>query len=726
MKNRIPTKKRRLVTAALPYVNNVPHLGNLIQVLSADVFARFCRQYGFETLYICGTDEYGTATETKALEQGVGPKELCDKFHAIHKDIYQWFSIDFDYFGRTSEPKHTEIVQEMYKQIEHNAYIEPQEFEQLYCSSCERFLADRFVKGECPHCHYTDAKGDQCDNCGKLLEPQELISPQCSVCQSEPQMKKTTHLVLDLETGSLALESWMEETAKQGFWTKNALQVTRSWIRDGLQNKVITRDLKWGVPVPRKGFEDKVFYVWFDAPIGYVSLTASYTDDWQRWWKNCQDVELYQFIGKDNIPFHTVLFPYTQLATGASWTMLHHMSSSEYLNYETGKFSKSNGVGIFGNDCQETGIPADVWRFYLCYNRPESTDYQFTWQDFQDRTNQELIGNIGNLFNRNLTFIQRHFDNKIPCRDTNAPLSQFYLEVQTQIRHITNDLNHARLKKAFRAILDLGHKGNQAFQHAEPWRLCKEDPELAKPILTDLSYLLRDLAILLKPFLPTTATKMMSILGIKNDTWSQLGEQENDLGEIGELSLLFNKLEDETIEKLKSQYSGNQSATLSPTQHAFTKQVLLKVGVIVEAQQHPEAEKLLVFKIDVGEAELRTVVSGLVGHYTPEEMLHKHIILVANLKPVKLRNIVSNGMVLTVENNDGQLEVLQAPDTLAGKVVRLQGTTGIKPNGKIIKIDVFSPFELKVEDHNAKLEDLVLEVDGVPITTQNIADGNIS
>ncbi|MDR1256427.1 MAG: methionine--tRNA ligase, partial [Spirochaetaceae bacterium] len=306
--------KRRLITSALPYVNNVPHLGNLIQVLSADAFARFCRLRGYETCYVCGTDEYGTATETRAAEEGIGPRELCDRYWAIHDDIYRWFNIAFDKFGRTSTPVHTEVAQEIFSRLDAAGYIIEKTVEQLYCPACRRFLADRYVRGICPHCGYDGARGDQCEACGKLLDPTELKEPKCSSCGTAPELKTTKHLYIDLPKMRGKLESWMNEASARGKWAKNAVQMSQAWIRDGLRERAVTRDLKWGIPVPKAGFENKVFYVWFDAPIGYVSITGNLAQDrgldWKafidEWWKNPENVELFQFIGKDNIPFHTV------------------------------------------------------------------------------------------------------------------------------------------------------------------------------------------------------------------------------------------------------------------------------------------------------------------------------------------------------------------------------------------------------------------------------------
>ena len=427
-------KKKRLITSALPYVNNIPHLGNLIQVLSADVFARFCRQSGYPTLYICGTDEYGTATETRAIEENTTPQELCDRYNAIHVDIYKWFNIEFDHFGRTSRPAQTKIVQDLFRKANEAGFISQKTVEQLYCRNDNRFLADRYVRGRCPRCGSDDARGDQCENCGKLLDPTELESPRCGTCGSTPELRETRHLYIDLPRIRPKLESWLNKAKTRGFWANNAIRMTESWIRDGLKERAITRDLKWGIPVPEKGFEDKVFYVWFDAPIGYISITADYTDSWEQWWRDPENTELFQFIGKDNIPFHTVIFPSTLLASGETWTMLHHMSSTEYLNYENGKFSKSRGLGIFGDDCRSTGIPADVWRFYIYYNRPENSDSQFVWTDFQDSVNSELIGNFANLVNRTMAFIYRFYEGRVP----EAPLNEtLWSEVKSRERLIT-------------------------------------------------------------------------------------------------------------------------------------------------------------------------------------------------------------------------------------------------------------------------------------------------
>ncbi|CAN6293660.1 unnamed protein product [Urochloa humidicola] len=403
----LPVAGRRnvLVTSALPYVNNVPHLVGC--VLSADAYARYCRLRGHNVLFVCGTDEYGTATEARALQEGCSPREICDRYHALHREVYRWFGISFDHFGRTSSPEQTEICQDIFQRLLENNWLSEKTIQQLYCGSCQRFLADRLVEGSCPvdGCGYGSARGDQCEKCGELLNSIELIDPKCKVCGSTPCVRDTDHLFLELPLLKEKLEGFIDEAS--GTWSQNAVHVTNAWLKGGLKPRCITRDLKWGVPVPHEKYKDKVFYVWFDAPIGYISITACYTPEWEKWWKNPENVVLYQFMGKDNVPFHTVMFPSTLLGTGENWTLLKTISVTEYLNYESGKFSKTKGIGIFGNDAKDTNIPPEVWRYYLLTNRPEASDTQFTWTDLQAKLNNELVNKLGNFINRVLSFIAK-------------------------------------------------------------------------------------------------------------------------------------------------------------------------------------------------------------------------------------------------------------------------------------------------------------------------------
>lgn len=418
-----PNRRNVLITSALPYVNNEPHLGNLIgAVLSADVFARYSRQMGYNTLYICGTDEYGTATETKALLEGKSPKEICDHYNKLHTEIYEAFAIDFDYFGRTSTPKHTEIVQEIFKDCDAQGFMQQNTVDQLYCDHCQRFIADRFVIGRCPApgCGYEKASGDQCDKCQTTFEAVELQDPRCSVCNKPVSQRSSEHLFLDLQKVEPELRAFVDATSnKKGIWTSNSVAITQGWFKTGLRPRCITRDLKWGVPVPKPGFENKCFYVWFDAPIGYISITAAFMNEhWREWWMARDGgVELFQFMGKDNVPFHTILFPGFLLATRRPWTLLQHISTTEYLNYEEEKFSKRNSIGVFGGDVTKMSIPIECWRYYLLSVRPEGADTQFKWTDFASRVNNDLLGNFGNLCNRILKFIHSNCGARIPQLD---------------------------------------------------------------------------------------------------------------------------------------------------------------------------------------------------------------------------------------------------------------------------------------------------------------------
>jgi len=739
--------KKRLITSALPYVNNIPHLGNIIQVLSADCFARFCRAKGYETLYVCGTDEYGTASETRAMQEGVSPRELCDRYYVIHRDIYKWFEIDFDYFGRTSTAMQTLIVQEIFKKVDAAGYINEAEIEQLYCEHDERFLADRFVEGTCPKCGSLGARGDQCDSCGTLLDPTDLVGPKCGVCGTTPVLRSTKHLYIDLPKALPLLESWMEEASSQGFWAKNAIQMTRSWIRDGLKERAITRDLKWGIPVPKPGYEDKVFYVWFDAPIGYISITADFTEDWKSWWQNPENVELFQFIGKDNIPFHTVIFPTTLLTTGDPWTMLHHMSSSEYLNYEGGKFSKSKGIGVFGNDVQETGIPADMWRFQIFYNRPEKADVLFTWKDFQEKVNGELIGNLSNLVNRTLTFVNRFYDGKIPVAGIDQDLAKEIIEKELEIDNL---LEHAELREAFRRIFALSSIGNKAFQDGEPWKQRIENPDASARLLKTLVYLIRDLGILIKPYMPLASERLLAYLHNENAQWHDIGTFAG-VSEIGPIDYLFTKLDDDLIETLRKRYAGSQDSrneekTNVATQelHAekmkdntpeetlaqqFARKVTLKVSRIVDVQQHPGGDMLYILQVDTGEAELRTIVSSIVPYYTKDELINQHIVLVQNLKPANFRGVKSRGMLLAASDNSAEphttCEVIFAPQFAVGTELIPEGTLAPEQPRSQVKADQFFSLPLYTENGVVKIEGRPIAFDGKYLTAQKYLDGSV-
>lgn len=525
-KNLLPCEGKRniLITAALPYVNNYPHLGNIIgALLSADVYARYCRLRDYKTLFIGGTDEYGTATETKALEMGMDCKELCDHYFLLHSQIYDWFQISCDYFGRTSTEKQTEITHEIYGNLNDNGYFFEDEIEQCFCECCSRFLADRYVEGRCPHCSYDDARGDQCDQCSKLLAPTDLLSPRCKVCSKEPIRKKSKHLFLDLSKLQPLLEDFVEEQGKLGNWSTNSLAISNAWLKEGLRPRCMTRDLKWGTPVP--GMPDKVFYVWFDACIGYISITANLLKDgsWRDWWQAPSNrssgpkVELCQFMGKDNVPFHTVIFPSTLLGTSTTkeeckWTLLHHINTTEYLKYEGGKFSKSRNIGVFGNDARDSGIPSSIFRYYLLSIRPDSgTDSNFSWDELALRTNNELLSNLGNYLSRIVKYCVAKFSSIVPLireEDWNElNLSSLEVKILEEYgQYISFMENGIHLKMALKQVMKISSIGNTFLTESVlDNKSFLKDPERCASIISvalNISYLISSM---IDPFLPQLA-----------------------------------------------------------------------------------------------------------------------------------------------------------------------------------------------------------------------------
>ncbi|KAM4838940.1 methionine--tRNA ligase, cytoplasmic [Urocitellus parryii] len=600
-----------LITSALPYVNNVPHLGNIIGcVLSADVFARYSRLRQWNTLYLCGTDEYGTATETKAMEEGLTPQEICDKYHTIHADIYRWFNISFDIFGRTTTPQQTKITQDIFHRLMARGFVLQDSVEQLRCERCARFLADRFVEGVCPFCGYEEARGDQCDKCGKLINAIELKKPKCKVCRSCPVVKSSQHLFLDLPKLEKRLEEWLGKTLPGSDWTPNARFIIRSWLRDGLKPRCITRDLKWGTPVPLKGFEDKVFYVWFDATIGYLSITANYTDQWEQWWKNPEQVDLYQFMAKDNVPFHGLVFPCSALGAEDNYTLVKHLIATEYLNYEDGKFSKSRGVGVFGDMAQDTGIPADIWRFYLLYIRPEGQDTAFSWTDMLLKNNSELLNNLGNFINRAGMFVSKFFGGCVPEMVLTPDDQRLLAHITLELRHYHQLLEKVRIRDALRSILTISRHGNQYIQVNEPWKWIKgseADRQRAGTVTGLAVNIAALLSTMLQPFMPTVSTTIQAQLQLPLPACSVLptnflctlpaGHQ------IGTVSPLFQKLENDQIESLRQRFGGGQAkvfpkpavvetvTTVGPQQIQMLMDEVTKQGNIVRELKAQKADK---------------------------------------------------------------------------------------------------------------------------------------
>ncbi|UJR08631.1 hypothetical protein I4U23_012890 [Adineta vaga] len=559
-----------LITSALPYVNNVPHLGNLIgSLLSADVFARYCRLRNYNTLYICGTDEYGTATEMKAFKEDRTPQQICDEYYEKHTKIYEWFQLDFDFFGRTSTSKQTEISQDIFWKLYKRNLVTKDKVKQLYCETCQRFLADRFVAGTCPDpiCKYDDARGDQCDNCQKLINAVELISPKCQVCRSTPLVKTSDHLFLDLPKLAPEVQKWFDKSINDGHWTNTASHITDAWLNGGLKSRCITRDLKWGTPVPLEGYTDKVFYVWFDAPIGYLSITANYTDEWEKWWKQPDKVELFQFMAKDNVPFHSIIFPACLLGSQDNYTIVNHLSGIDYLNYEGAKFSKSRDIGVFGDDAQNTGIAADIWRFYLLYNRPESQDSNFLWNNLMANNNSQLINNLGNFIHRVILFCEQYFNGRIgDASKLETQLDQLFVaQITYELNAYVKAMERTKLRDGLNCVLRMSSYGNQYWQTKEPWAKRKGsetdriDAEITITLALNLVYLL---SLVLQPYMPSTSNEIRQQLNIEQTIYAL----ENSfrcylpIGHtIGQARPLFKPVEKAQADALRERFAGQKT-----------------------------------------------------------------------------------------------------------------------------------------------------------------------
>ncbi|EKM78800.1 hypothetical protein AGABI1DRAFT_75303 [Agaricus bisporus var. burnettii JB137-S8] len=570
-----------LITSALPYCNNVPHLGNIIgSTLSADVYSRYSRSRNRRTVYVCGTDEYGTATETQALKEGITPKELCDKYHAVHKETYEWFDIGFDYFGRTTTHHHTEISQEIFLNLGRNGFLEKQEKEQTYCEGCSKFLADRFVEGICPHCGFDDARGDQCDGCTRTLDAIELVKPRCLIDRTHKVVTRISiHMYLKLNEIQPRTEEWIKQSWKAGRWSPNSVinngEIIDARMKSGLLPTPLTRDLSWGVPVPIEGedvhgMKGKVLYVWFDAPIGYPSITANISPEWKQWWFNPKDVKLYQFMGKDNVYFHTVYFPSIQIGDGRDWTKLHHLSTTEYLNYEGGKFSKSKNRGVFGPAVKDTGIPSSVWRYYLLSSRPETADAMFSWADCVAANNNVLLNNFGNFVNRALKFVSSQYGGVIPDGgDAPGPYSpndeldsEFITGINGLLKDYINAMEAVKLRLGLQTVMLVSMRGNNYLQSSGlNKQLMTENPTRCAQVISRAVNLIYVLSVLIYPFMPATSESVLTQINAPARIVPEVLSNDILAGHhIGTPAHLFKKIEEKMIDVWRGRFGGQEAS----------------------------------------------------------------------------------------------------------------------------------------------------------------------
>jgi methionyl-tRNA synthetase len=633
---------RYLVTSALPYVNNVPHLGHLIGcILPADVYTRYLKLKGHEAIYICGTDEHGTPTEVAAEKAGKEPAKWCDEYYKKHKTDYEWFLIDFTHFGRTSKPENHELTQYIFKKLHKGGYIFEDTVQHLYCEKCRRFLPDRYVEGTCPKCGEI-AKGDQCD-CGELLETIELKNPRCVICNSKSVIKESKHLFLDLPKFKPKLRRWLTGNKH---WHPNV----RNWalsLVDDLKPRAITRDLKWGIRVPLKGFEDKVFYVWFDAPIGYISITKEkFPDKWHDWWTS-KNVKLVHFIGKDNIPFHTVIFP-ASLMGADEFILPYNVVGSEYLNYEGRKFSKSKGIGVNLEDARKLPYSPDYWRFVLIALAPQTHDADFSWGDFQKNVN-ELADVVGNFVHRTFILTDQQFNRTIPEPGKFTPADRKLIKaIEQSPEKVSNHIEDARLREALNAAMSLAREGNAYLNGQEPWKNKQNAPNT----LYLCTNLCRTLAILFAPFIPESSEKIWKLLNLEG---SVHGQKWNSAGkllikpnhELNKSKPLFKKIDDYSeLEPYEKKFGGKgkeEEKNVIPFDDF--KKLDLRVGTIKTAGRIEGSDRLYKLEVDLG-TEKRTMVAGLVGHYKPEELNGMKAVVLTNLEPRTTFGIKSEGMVL--------------------------------------------------------------------------------
>lgn len=496
------------------------------------------------------------------------PEQLCAKYNKIHQEVYEWFEIGFDHFGRTPTPQHTEISQAIFKRLHENGYLAEKTAEQPFCETHGSFLADRYVEGECPRCHYDDARGDQCDKCGHLLDPFDLINPHCKLDGATPVRRETKHIHLLLDKLQPQIEEYVHPAIEKGNWPKNSRVITESWLKEGLKDRGITRDLKWGVPVPLEGMENKVLYVWFEACIGYPSITANYTPDWEQWWRNPDDVQLYQFLGKDNVPFHSVIFPGTQLGTKDKWTMLHHLSTTEYLNYENGKFSKSRGVGVFGNNAREIGVSPDVWRYFLLKNRPETGDTQFEWRPFVDSNNSELLAKLGNLVNRMIKLITASYGSTIPEFTVPDNFQPHLDDITNTLRQYIEEMESVHLRAGVQTAMKLAEAGNLLIQtNRLDNSLISNEPERAAAVVGTVTNLIYLLASVFAPYLPSTSKSINEQLNAPfayipsledvKDGWKPVALKPGH--KIGKAKYLFSRIDSKKADEWRDMFGGSQA-----------------------------------------------------------------------------------------------------------------------------------------------------------------------
>ena len=678
----MPGKKKYLITSALPYANGPIHLGHLAGAyLPADIYARYCRLKKRDIIYICGSDEHGVPIMIRARKEGVSPQEIVDRYHEMNEKSFARFGMSFDYYGRTSSPVHREVSQDFFRNLAGKKLFTLKTDEQLYDPKAKMFLADRFVRGTCPVCNYEDAYGDQCEKCGSSLSPSDLINPRSAITNEKPILKESTHWYLPLANFQEKLEKWIGTHPE---WRPNVLGQIKSWFSHGLKDRAMTRDLSWGVPVPEEiakteGVDPtgKVLYVWFDAPIGYISATKEWgekmnkPDLWKEYWMDPENTQLIHFIGKDNIVFHCIIFPALLMAHGG-YVLPENVPANEFLNIKGLKFSTSRGFALWVDEFLET-YPADSLRYSLSINMPETRDADFSWEEFQAKHNNELADILGNFINRAFTFVRNYYDGQIPARGDLDDLDRELIDKLKSGRDsIGNLIDQFQFKEATKQFMDVVRFANKYFNDQEPWKTRRENADKCATTLNLCLQAAYSLTIMMHPILPFTSQKIWKMLQLEGQVeesqWDRISELVLENGHaLGEIEILFEKIPDKIIKKEIERLQQMQQETPEKQKQEEPKylsiddfkKVELKSAKVTAAERVEGADKLLKLQIEVG-AEKRQLVAGIAQHYTPEELIGKTIIIVANLQPAKIRGVESQGMLLAV--NDGNTLSLLTSD----------------------------------------------------------------
>ena len=674
--------KRYLITSALPYANGPVHIGHLAGVyVPSDIYTRYLRLKGYDVISVCGSDEHGVPITIKARKEGVTPQQVVDRYHEIIKRSFERLGMSFNIYSRTSSPTHRVTASEFFRKLYDEGKFIEQTSMQYYDEEAQTFLADRYIVGTCPHCHNEKAYGDQCEKCGSTLSPDELLDPHSAVSGAVPVKRETKHWYLPLDKYEGFLREWILDGHKE--WKSNVYGQCKSWLDLGLQPRAVSRDLDWGIPVPVEGADGKVLYVWFDAPIGYISATKDLTPDWEKYWKS-EDTKMVHFIGKDNIVFHCIVFP-SMLKAHGDYILPENVPANEFLNLEGDKISTSQNWAVWLHEyLDEFPGKEDVLRYVLCANAPESKDNDFTWKDFQARNNSELVAVLGNFVNRALVLTKKYYDGVIPACGELTDYDRATIDEIAKIKaSLERNIETYHFREALKDAMAYARVGNKYLADTEPWKVIKTDPERVKTILNIALQITANTAIAIEPFMPFSAEKMLRMLAVEKFDWESLGSMSLLAAghTIGEAQLLFEKIEDDVIQqqldkleasrraKLAAEAAQNVSEQKAEVSFDDFQRMDIRVSTILAAEKVAKTKKLLKLTIDTG-IDKRTIVSGIAEYYTPESLVGRQVLVLANLAPREIKGIESRGMILMAEDALGRLVLLQPEDkTMAGAMV---------------------------------------------------------